>query len=119
MNAMTMHPRILLKVTRGHRFFPLEDIIAVEARDRYAEVILANGEQYPVFHNLTELAGRLKCGQAIGPLVFWRIHRSHIVALHHATQLSRKRVLTLQNGHEFTLNRTEFQQVITACGSIH
>ncbi len=114
-----MRHGILLKVARGHRFFPLQDILAAEARDRYAEILLAHGERCPVFHGLGELEERLKCGHPIGGHLFWRVHRRYIAGLHHATSLSHKRMLTLGNDLELPVSRDQCRSLIQACGTVH
>lgn len=116
---MAIHPRILLKVARGYRFFPLEDIVAVEANDRYAELLLSWDDRCAVFHGLSELEQRLQCGRPLGSRLFLRVHRRFIAAIHHAHELSPDRTLKLSNGLTLPVSRERYKQLVGTCGSIH
>jgi DNA-binding LytR/AlgR family response regulator len=82
-------PRLLiaLSVARGWQLIDVRSIVAVIAEDKYACLVHTDGTRRTVFHTLMDLEERLECGRRNGELLFFRIHRGHIAAMHHALDL--------------------------------
>lgn len=73
-----------------------EEIVSIQAESHYTRVH-DGAQSYFCSHSLSELEARLD------PAVFLRVHRSHIVNLHHAKSFERRReqgVITLDGSDE-------------------
>lgn len=114
-----MEPRfpLILKSTYGPVFIPLNNIVRIDAEDKYSRLHYTNGESMVLLHSLSDLEERLCCGQRIGDRVFLRTHRSCIVALHHADALQGRDQVVL-NGQQAPISRSAWGQLLHLLGSI-
>ena len=82
---MHLDIKIMLKCCSGFSFRYLHEIVYFKACDKYVEMYTIDGSETTIFHSLKEMEERLCCGTYIGSMIFFRIHRSYIAAMHHAT----------------------------------
>lgn len=108
---------ILLKASRGHHIVDVRTVLYAEAETRYSRLHFVDGTKKAVFHTLGELEAVLGCGKRVGDLLFLRVHRSHIVALHHLERME-GRYLFL-NGSRLPVSRQHWPQMIKTISSIH
>jgi DNA-binding LytR/AlgR family response regulator len=104
---------VLLKAARGYHVVDVRTILFAQAEERFCCMHFTDGTKKPVFHTLTELEGMLRCGERMGDLLFLRVHKSHIVAFHHATSVETDRSITLFNGTHLPIGRQYWTQVLT------
>ena len=96
----------MLKSACGYCFIPVRKILYFEANDKYARLFTIDGKETTVFHSLKELEKRLNCGDYIGSMIFFRIHRQYIAALHYATRWPERSKLMLNGDTELPVSRS-------------
>ena len=109
---------VLLKAARGYHLVDVRTILFAKAEDKYSRMTFTDGSQRVVFHTLVELEGILCCGERVGELLFLRIHRGHIVALHHATALVGTREFLLCDGTRFPVSKRASPDLLRTAGSV-
>lgn len=97
-----------MKAARGYHVVDVRGILYAQADSRFSRLYLANGSSKAVFHTLFELEGILSCGRRVGDLFFLRLHKSYIVALHHAAEMDRAAGVLLTNGSRLPISRSEW-----------
>jgi DNA-binding LytR/AlgR family response regulator len=112
-------PRLLiaLSVARGWQLIDVRSIVAVVAEDKYACLVHTDGTRRPVFHTLVDMEGRLECGRRKGELLFFRIHRGHIAAMHHALDLIPNEI-TMISGLRLPVSRHRSAELYGVLASI-
>lgn len=124
MNGMELQsppvPRlqITLKAARGLQLVDVRSILHARADTRYAAIELTDGRCVPVFHSLSELEIFLGCGQRSGDLLFLRVHKSHIVAFHHAVRIDAYGLI-LPTGRNVPVGRKAWSSFHRTTCSIH
>lgn len=105
--------QILLKAAKGHHVVDVRAILHAEADARFCRVFFTDGTDKAVFHTLTELEEVLCCGERIGDLLFLRVHKSHLVAFHHAVAVGTDRRIVLNGGHSLSIGRQYWASLLT------
>ncbi len=106
--------QIAVSSLQGIDFIHLQNIIALEASGTYTTLILAEGDAIVSSKPLGEFEELLKRNTN-----FFRVHRSHLINLHHVKKLSSKEGdnILLSKGIEVPLSRyrkKEFDQAIAS-----
>lgn len=96
---------ILLKAARGYHVVDVREILYAEADTRYCKLHFVDGSSWVVFHTLSELEGILCCGERMGDLLFTKVHRGYIVALHYAHTVDRTGGVKMCTGCEVPMSR--------------
>lgn len=109
---------ILLKAARGHQVVDVRSIALVEAADRYCRAVLTDGSHRQLFHTLTDMERILCAGERIGDLLFLRMHRSFIVAFHHATGMEGKERIKLVGELHAPVSRQMRVAMLSAAGTV-
>lgn len=99
--------KIMLKSASGHRFFSLNDILFFEADDKYALLSMTGSDKLiRVFHSLKDIEVKLKCGNYLGPMIFFRTHRQYIAAMHYAQYWNENNAIILENDHKIPVGKS-------------
>jgi len=109
---------ILLKAARGFYLVDVRTILYAQADARYSRITFTDGSAKPVFHTLAELETILRCGERMGDLVFVRVHKSHMIAFHHAISVGTDRRILLSGEHCLPIGRQYWSALVVLGMSI-
>jgi DNA-binding LytR/AlgR family response regulator len=116
----TLVPRliVLMKAARGYHVVDVRTILFAQADSRFCRITCTDGTEKAVLHTLTELEGILCCGERIGELLFFRVHRGYVLALHQVVELDRMTGALLVNSGRIPISKGEWKRVISTGGSL-
>ncbi len=109
---------VLMKAARGYHVVDVRTVLYAQADSRFCRISFTDGTEKTVFHTHTELDGLLCCGERMGELLFLRVHRGFIVALHQVIELDRMTGALLVNSERIPISKGEWKRVISAGGSL-
>ncbi len=100
--------RLAIATIEGTYFIPLGDLLRMEAMSNYARIFVRNGKPIMVSKTLKELE------DAVPENMFLRVHKSHLVNLHHIRNLLPDQRLALSNGDVVEVSRRRRAEVRAA-----